>query len=220
MNVTGAIAAAKRRLKRLNTTTLDTDIEAELEEAMNVEQNRPPFAWFLRAGWSYMNTTAGDPDDPAATAKFVLPPDFLSESEQERVAIYDSTTGALLGFAEKGFWKNAQARYGLTLGLPVAYSISGTSIHFRPIPDKVYRIEMNFFEKEQWPSSPGNTNLWLTHAANLIVNRACETISRDILGRMPEAQMFGQVAASLRRDLDDWGVERDEAERVSYSGED
>jgi hypothetical protein len=187
-----AISTLKFRLGSRTDSDLDIIIPAEMAQAQfEFERNGTP-PWFLLVEDQALVTIAND-------RKVALPGDFLLEAEGENLWLV--VNGEVVSALTKADYDVSLETFLEVTGVPYGYAMLGQYFHLFPKPDAVYNLRLKYFAADVTPDTllTTDTNLWLTHAPDLLMARAGKRIAAYL--RDPElAQLFmtDEVAAHAR----------------------
>lgn len=84
---------------------------------------------------------------------------------------------------------------------PRYYAYYNDQIRFWPVPDQNYTIEFTGLAQIDAPAADGDSNVWTTTAAALIVNRAKMTLARDIYRDPEGVQLYGSATSEALQRL-------------------
>lgn len=120
--------------------------------------------WFLLSGEVTSLVTVAD------TRTVDLPSNFLREYEDFPLYRYDSTASDPYIRLAKGEFDHLESYYeGQSAGVPVAYALVGTQLHFFVTPDAAYPLRWNYYKKQDVLSDSVTTNGWTNSASDLLV---------------------------------------------------
>lgn len=134
----------------------------------------------------------------AGVESVAMPTNFLAvDDDFGQLYVFNSeiTTGDQWQKVVRGTWNNIVEKYAEKgpAALPEMYDFVGMAIYFRPIPDQVVPLRLFCYIRDSAPVDAAVTNLWLTHAPDLLINKTGEYMAtyhtRD-----------GVVAGEFRRD--------------------
>jgi hypothetical protein len=159
-----------------------SDLDSEIVTEMRFQQEEileqgATLPWFLLSAVSSL-ATGGTPETVA------LPSDFLLEYEEAALWFLDTTQTADEQWIKlsKTFIDETKTSAIATWSdadVKPTYSIVNKLIYLAPIPDDVYDLRIIYFAQDTQLSS-NVTNLWLTHAADLLIARTGLAIAEDI----------------------------------------
>jgi hypothetical protein len=156
-----------QRLGNRTDVTLRAALAAEMAAAQEFVLEQMDFVpWFLDstvAGTATLQTESVD-----------LPTGFLGFDEEIGYIAYDDPTKAGLPDTYtkllRGDADRVRTYYsGYAYSPPKAYWIVGMKVYLRPIPDIDYTLQFRCSIRDVAPTDTGTTNLWLTHAAMLLL---------------------------------------------------
>lgn len=189
MNIEDAVQEVAYRLGNRN--DLNTRIKAEMgdiqEFTLEIVSVLP---------W-WMITTDTDLATVAGTESISLPASFIRECEDSALWRYDATAEIPWVELKKTETDVLRRSIGITLddtGKPRAYALSGTLIRFAPVPDAVYPLKMRYYKRDTNARglNTGETNNWLTYAADLMIAETCVVMGRQLRYRQDAQQQFEQ----------------------------
>lgn len=171
-----------------------TDLEAAcitaLQNAQISLELGPEKPWFLVSEISYADTVAGEP-------RVRVPTSMLQEVDN--ALMYYINDDAEKVELTKDEVDVLTRQYGnATSAAPKAYALDGLNFVFFPAPDAVYRIYMQFFEKDTTLDT-NIENRWLKYIPNLLIGEAGLIISAAVRDKeaMKEFGRLRQEAALL-----------------------
>lgn len=164
MILSEALTILKFRLGSRTDADLDTIIPVEMTQAQFELENSGEPPWFLLTDDVDLATVANQ--------RYVNPPaDFLLESDDNKIWYIDSSGGQ--NKLDKGEFDASLEYWGADTGAPAGYALLGTRFELFPLPDAVYTLRLKYYAADTTPSTlaVGATNLWLTHAPDLLLAR-------------------------------------------------
>lgn len=196
MNRGTAIATIAYRLG--NRTDLNTKILSEMDLIQSTLLEQPgalvgDFPWFLLSEMSSSETNVGD-------ERLEVPSNMLAEYDQGTLWLYDSTLDDPWVELIKDDYDFLKAQ-NLGSGKPTHYALVGKYFRLAPIPDAIYPAKMLFWKSDTLPSALANdsaTNLWLTHAPDLLIAETAQVMALGHLQNMQLAMAFGAQAKQAR----------------------
>jgi hypothetical protein len=87
---------------------------------------------------------------------------FLVDSDGSWVPIAKETWDDIITAVDQGYMESS--------GQPTVYAVTGGYFRLRPIPDAVYSTKMLYYKKDTTLSTGDTTNLWLTHAPEVLIS--------------------------------------------------
>lgn len=165
--------------------------ELNLVQTTHLERAGSFKPWFLESPLTTLVTVNGDMDVD-------YPADYLGEIEGSMLW-HQATDLSWKKLIKKSYdyiqEKNDES------GSPVYYTTGATGFIIGPTPDAVYNLRFRYYKKDSTVSADGDTNLWLTHATDLIIAevgaRICKYHIRDVAGE----ERFRQDAEEARSRL-------------------
>lgn len=195
-------------------TQVITEMKFQQEELEKGELGLMP--WFLRQEYTdaAFKTAAG-------MAMVTVPPGFLREWEEARVALFyqDTTLDDDWVPIPKVDYDEGKNEFGGDVpGKPQAYTLMGLVYRFWPVPDAVYSLKALIYVGDTVLST-NVENSWLKYAGKLLIGKTGQMVAgpllRDDAAKKFFDDMAAQGAAALVRD----NAARDEAGRARSQGE-
>lgn len=193
MNRTDIVALIKRRLGRVQSTTYDDEIEAEITVAQEtlergIESPAGRYGtflpWFLITEQQSISTTAHE-------ERLILPNGFLRENESAALWRFDSAdTDAPwkeLAKDELDFLRNKFPEEGA----PEAYVNLGDYFRLAPVPDAAYTIKIIIFGKDTELTATALGNKWTANAPLLLAAEAGLAMANNL--RNNAANIFADM---------------------------
>lgn len=212
MTLSEALTMLKFRLGSRTDADLDTIIPVEMAQAQFELEHTGQPPWFLLTEDATAVTVASEKRVP-------VPSDFLLETDDDNLWLLDPDTGEPQEL-EKGDLDASTAYWGLEEGTPSGYAITGRYFHLFPTPDAEYTLRMKYYSGDSTPTSmaAGDTNLWLTWAADLLLARTGRRMATYI--RDPElVQIFAvEEQTAVARMLTEQTA-REEVNRIRSKGD-
>lgn len=183
-----AVALIARRLG--NRTDLDSSIVSEMQLAqMELEEDSELRPWWLLSEMA--STTTADEE-----MRILLPDDFLAEYENGALWLYTATADSDKRWTglDKKFLDDAIQTYDDEPGEPEVYARAGNYFRVFPLPDDEYTVKMLYYKKGT-ELTTDITNVWLTHAADLLMGKTGMAMAGYIGNKMS----FGLFEAMMVR---------------------
>lgn len=168
-----------------------TDLAAvamlEMQLAQLECEKEPTLPWFLEQEYTTSFTTTTDVETVS------LPSTFIVESEEGGLYYQDTS------ITSPDQWKEVKKDGLATIrdyyrdavtGKPEKYAKVNTTLYFRPIPDAAYALKIYGYFQDTVPSTGGATNLWLTHAPDLLIAKTGERLASRHMQNPELAKMF------------------------------
>ena len=210
MDRDAAVAIIKTRLGNIQGTAHDALIISNMQLAQETTLEGGDFKpWFLRELDQSLVTVA-------STRDVAAPSDFLEEIESSVSLWYLDSDGAYHEVAKEDFF-DLRAAYGVTEGSPKKYSLSNNSFQIFPLPDAVYNLRLDGYNRDTTLST-NITNQWLTFAADWVIAEAAALSAMD-LQYQKLGQQFQAAAKAARARLLVQHTSRDEAGRTRKMGD-
>lgn len=206
-----AIALISQRLGKRS--GLDAEILVELKVQQTKLERDVMLPWFLMKD-DYVTSLS-----TAVGVDYVaLPTDFLRESDDENLYIYDVSADNDARFTklEKGTSGDSRPRYQGS-GKPRFYSLVGTRVVFDPTPDAVYALRWKYFAAAL-PLTTDIENKWLLYAPLYLCGHVGAALAAS-MGNGDALQLFAADIASERTRLQNETTAREEAGRERTMGE-
>lgn len=161
-------------------TDLDTEIVTQMRfQQEEILEQGATLPWFLISTVQSLTTVA-------STETLAIPSDFLLEVEEAALWFLDS------GQSEGSQWRQMPKAFlddiktdeeatwaDLILGAEPAYALVNKLFYFAPIPDAANTLRFIYYAQDTQLTSD-ITNLWLTHAADLLMARTGLAMAEDI----------------------------------------
>ena len=195
MNGNTALDLVMARLVRSSDTSLRATARAEMNNLMHTALEMGPMPmWFLLDQDTSVSTAVG-------TETVAMPAGFLRFDDNLEVGgvfLYDTDiTGPdkWVRLDRSGFNK-MQDFYGDedATGVPGVYDIVVDTAYLRPIPDGVYQLNVWGYFADSDVADAATTNLWLTHAADLLIATTAELLARVYLRN-------AELAVAMQEDI-------------------
>lgn len=147
---------------------LNTRIQTQILRAQQYWEQQWPdpsiMPWFLL---TERITDAASADEE----RVARPDDWLADVENGELWVVNDDGEEF--WLEKGEVNALRRLYGeADAGLPTAFTFDGYYYRLFPTPDADYDVKMQYFKQDDVLSDGGDTNLWLTHASDVLVGRA------------------------------------------------
>lgn len=156
-------------------TEIVTQMRSQQEEVLEQGSTLP---WFLIS-------TVQDLTTVADTETLAIPSDFLLEVEEAALWFFDSgqDTGSQWRQMPKAFLDeiktDATATWSdLIIGAEPAYALVNKLFYFSPVPDAANTLKFMYYAQDTQLTS-NITNLWLTHAADLLMAQTGLAMAED-----------------------------------------
>lgn len=175
-----------------------TDKAAEivnyLQEVQVELEHEPELPWFLKEELSMAQLTPGEQRIP-------VPRDFLQENEDSALFRFDGTKDLDDQWVElrKADTDTLRNVFQSTQGAPVAYYLNKDYFRLYPTPDAAYTLKMIYY-KEASKLTSNIENVWLKHAAELMIGMAGQLIASDLRDGAA-VQGFEKMEQKARRRL-------------------
>ena len=165
---------------------LDSQIITELQAAQIEMEATPELPWFLLKYDSALTMTA-------STATSAVPSDFVLEDDYGGMFGIDTVSNSATKRIVKKDFDTLQGKktaFFNDADFPEFYALQNATFYWYPTPDKAYTYALWYYRADPTTISAGGvTNLWLTHAPNVLYNLAGFNIARYL--RFPEvASLF------------------------------
>jgi len=207
--------AVTRIIQRLGKRVdLQTTIETEIVNVQtDVLEGNEWLPWFLMSGLEDLATVAD-------TQEVAVPTGFLSEDEEEGALWrYDaSNTDNVMQELKKDDVRILVARHPGS-GIPLSYALRGEQFLLFPTPDAIYPLKLACYLRDA-PLTSNITNLWLTHAATLVIEETCYLVATEIMKDLANAPVFRTAADKAWAKLYKRHIARREAGGMRMMGED
>ncbi len=206
--MTGTAAAAIIANRLGQRTGLDTQILAEMALAQIRLEGGDHLPWFL----SYFDTSLVT---VAGTKTVALPTGFIRIVDEGGLWLVDSDGKDK--YLTKDDYDALRVDDALDeTGEPKYYAISGSNVYLFPTPDGAYPLKAHYYKKDAAPAADVE-NLWLAHAADLLIAETGIPIARFL--RDAEAvQLFIHDRQEARARVIASGIARDESGKRSTIG--
>lgn len=191
---------------------LEERIRAELNLLQTIGlEKAQELPWFLTATDDTLVTVA----DSKTVA---VPADFLRElAEGEGSLWLTDADGDIVLLKKDDFTYLHNSSWLDDSGQPTHCALVGTNFYLFPTPDAVFSLKLFYYASDDIVTVDGNTNLWLTHAADLIVAQVGSTLARHL--RDYEAgKLFEQELGIAQRRLRDESMARAQAGMSVFMG--
>lgn len=191
---------------------LETRIKTEvtLVQATILEGTGAFKPWFLQSDITTLVTVAGN-------STVAYPTDYLSELEDNMLWYQDSgeTWHKLNKKSHDYILEKA-----LDPGAPRYFSVGASSFFLGPEPDAAYSLRFRYYHKDTVLSADGDTNLWLTHAPDLMLAEVGAIIAKYHTQDVARMELFANDAAIARQRLFVLHEAKQNVNRVYTFGED
>jgi hypothetical protein len=187
MNITDAVALVAYRLG--NRTDLNARILSEMGNVQEfVLEKAPILPWFLLSEDTSVDTTISE-------ERIAIPSDFLREFEGSTLWYPQPTEEVPWRALKKEDYDDLRVSMGVTIsktGSPTHYALSGAYFRLAPEPDAVYSIQMRYYQQDTnvRTLTTTQTNLWLTHQADLVVAETCVVLGRQLRYRKDAQEQY------------------------------
>lgn len=174
-----AVALIKKRLKRPNDSALDAQIVTEMQfvQEQVLEESGDIRPWFLLSENLTTPTEVGE-------SRVQVPNNFLDEYEEGSLWILDPTDSEYKALG-KGTFEDVRLEATIDEdddpGMPQIYSLDGKYFRIKPVPDKVYTLQILVYLRDAVLASDSSTNMWLTYAAELLISETGLVVAQGYL---------------------------------------
>lgn len=196
-----------------NRTDLATRIALEMQHVQTflLEGTASFLPWFLET--EIATSTAAEGEE-----RVMLPEDFLAESEDQALWLYDENSSDEIWVElKKNDYDLLRVKYQAA-GRPAQYALVGDYFLIAPTPDTDYTIKMRYYAKDA-ALATGEENKWLKHAADLLIAETGRIMSGHMMNPVLEAK-FEKEATIARERLFRKHEARRHANRTYSMGED
>lgn len=159
-----------------------SDLDAEIVTQMRFQQEEileqgATLPWFLLSAVASLATVAD-------TETIALPSDFLLEYEEAALWFFDTTQvddeqWVVMSKTFIDETKTSATATWTDSDVKPTYSIVNKLIYLSPIPDAVFALRIIYYAQDTQLTS-NITNLWLTHAADLLIAKTGLALAEDI----------------------------------------
>lgn len=206
MNVKESLDILMGRLARTS-PELRTQCLLEMKLAQESLEAGETLPWFILTESAFTETVIGE-------RRVKLPPDFLRESEEQRLVWFDDQECE--HEIIKGGYDELMKEYGSAAeGDPEKYCIRGPYIQLFPTPTSVRKVEYSsYYGRQQVPlDSVDSQNAWFANAPDLLIARTGIVIASNYLKDAELMTLFDGLLRDAHKRLFHNEVAREEANR-------